>query len=117
MSSEERTAIPSTTALVGEIVDEYGSVEAFCELLRRDLDEPTLQLPRVIGPMPPRRSQVAARPLPHRVRTLPPEPETRPIEITEDVEPVCGDDHTPAAVQKRRGLWRRMLDWFSPAES
>ncbi|WP_030512912.1 hypothetical protein [Nocardia sp. NRRL WC-3656] len=53
MSGKLITTTPSAALLVEEIVDRYGSVEQFCNQLRRDLDDPTVQLPRFTHFMPP----------------------------------------------------------------
>ncbi|AYF77745.1 hypothetical protein D7D52_32445 [Nocardia yunnanensis] len=42
----------SAVALLVQILDRYGSLEAFSAQLHRELDEPTEQLPRLDTPVP-----------------------------------------------------------------
>ncbi|PSR61216.1 hypothetical protein C8258_27270 [Nocardia sp. MDA0666] len=115
MSGKLITATPSAALLVEEIVDRYGSVEQFCNQLRRDLDDPTVQLPRLTHLMPPDgghpHTHLAwSRACPERVPggepdTSPPGPDGPGITPSR-AQPLTGEAHV------RRRLWRRLLHWL-----
>jgi hypothetical protein len=122
------TATPSAALLVEEIVDRYGSVEQFCNQLRRDLDDPTVQLPRLTHLMPPDGghpqthlawSRVACpEPVPagepdasppesDGAATAGPAPTADPGPMTPSrAQPMTGEAHV------RRRLWHRLLRWL-----
>ncbi|NKY45453.1 hypothetical protein [Nocardia cerradoensis] len=127
MSGKLITATPSAALLVEEIVDRYGSVEQFCNQLRRDLDDPTVQLPRLTYPMPPDGGHPQAHLAWSRVACpepapvgepdmSPPGPGTGPHPgpapaaepgITPSrALPLTGEAHV------RRRLWHRLLRWL-----
>lgn len=119
MSGKLITATPSATLLVEEIIDRYGSVEQFCNLLRRDLDDPTVQLPRITPAEPsngtasrylawsesPERADPAAPAAAVVVRDTGPAP-AQPADSDDS------DDSDRREADRRRGLWRRLMSWF-----
>ncbi|WP_063000444.1 hypothetical protein [Nocardia mikamii] len=135
MSGKLITATPSAALLVEEIVDRYGSVEQFCNQLRRDLDDPTVQLPRLTHLMAPGGGQPqahlawsrAACPEPVPIGepgTPPPGPyggaETTVTGPHSGPAPTAGPGPiTPSRAQPRTGeahvrrrLWHRLLRWL-----
>ncbi|MBF5001760.1 hypothetical protein IRT45_32025 [Nocardia sp. BSTN01] len=134
MSGKLITATPSAAQLVEEIVDRYGSVEQFCNQLRRDLDDPTVQLPRLTHLMPPDGGNLAH--LAWSRATCPEhapagEPDTSPPGPHGGAETTVAGPHpgpaptaepgpiTPSRAQPmtaeahvRRRLWHRVLRWL-----
>ncbi|WP_063008008.1 hypothetical protein [Nocardia kruczakiae] len=107
MSGKLITATPSAALLVEEIVDRYGSVEQFCNQLRRDLDDPTVQLPRLTHLMPPDGGHSQAHLAWSRVACPEPVPVGEPGPITPSrAQPLPGEAHV------RRRLWHRLLRWL-----
>ncbi|MBF6243352.1 MULTISPECIES: hypothetical protein [Nocardia] len=127
MSGELITTTPSAALLVEEIVDRYGSVEQFCNQLRRDLDDPTVQLPRLTHFMPPDGPHSP----PHLAWSQAPRSEPAPMTEAGATPPgPYGDAESPASggdpaapapsraqpmtaeAHVRRSLWHRLLAWF-----
>ncbi|PPJ20120.1 hypothetical protein C5E45_31275 [Nocardia nova] len=136
MSGKLITATPSAALLVEEIVDRYGSVEQFCNQLRRDLDDPTVQLPRLTHLMPPDGPHSP----PHLAWSQAPcaepasmaEPGARPSGPNGDAEAAAASPAVPdpasaaepgppapsraqpmtAEAHVRRSLWHRLLSWL-----
>ncbi|WP_227980680.1 hypothetical protein [Nocardia spumae] len=104
MSSKLIAATPSADLLVEEIIDRYGSVGQFCDLLRRDLDDPTVELPRV--PVIARADRVRVPKPPNIVWSEDGDP---PPAVAPAAKPPA---NTAAEVNRRRGLWQRLLTWF-----
>jgi hypothetical protein len=124
------TTTPSAALLVEEIVDRYGSVEQFCNQLRRDLDDPTVQLPRLTHLMPPDGphspphlawSQVPCAGPAREADAMPSgahgdavaAPGPGPAAAAEPGPPAPSraDPLAPDA-QERRSLWHRLLSWW-----
>ncbi|MFF0496018.1 hypothetical protein ACFYU5_06415 [Nocardia aobensis] len=132
MSGKLITATPSAALLVEEIVDRYGSVEQFCNQLRRDLDDPTVQLPRLTHLMRPDgghpHTHLAwSRACPGSVPIG--EPDTSPPGPDGGAAAAVGPNPGPAPAAEpgitpsrahpqtgeahvRRRLWRRLLHWL-----
>ncbi|MGW5513240.1 hypothetical protein [Nocardia africana] len=111
MSGKLITATPSAALLVEEIVDRYGSVEQFCNHLRRDLDDPTVQLPRLTHLMPPDRPHSP----PHLAWSQTPRTGPAPeADATAEPGPPAPSRAEPMApeAQVRRRLWHRLLSWL-----
>ncbi|AHH20536.1 hypothetical protein NONO_c57580 [Nocardia nova SH22a] len=104
MSGKLTTATPDV--LVEEIIDRYGSIAQFCDLLRLDLDDPTIELPRI--PMGPRSQQRWPQP---------PPPVAASFSSTEPGPPDAPPTEDGSAVgeaNRRRGFWRRFIAWWRP---
>ncbi|MCC3311824.1 hypothetical protein [Nocardia africana] len=129
MSGKLITATPSAALLVEEIVDRYGSVEQFCNQLRRDLDDPTVQLPRLTHLLPPdsphsphlawsqapctgpARETDATPSGGHGDAVAAPGPGPASAAEPGPPAPSRADPMTPDA-QVRRSLWHRLLSWW-----
>lgn len=116
MSGKPSTATPSATLLVAEIVDRYGSVGEFCSQLRYDLDDPTVELPRIPALTPSDDPLTAGPPLPARPGTgadphATMEPDPGPGGVA-PVEPPSTRDQDDPEARTLRGLWRRLRAWF-----
>lgn len=126
MNGEPGTAAPSATLLVEEIIDRYGSVEQFCNQLRHDLDDPTVELPRIpvvrsSGQRPVGTGNLAwSQATPKPPSRPAPDPPSRPavqnpVSMPED--PGGPDSRGPAESNTAesntlRGLWRRLRSLF-----
>ncbi|MEV5648665.1 hypothetical protein AB0L57_10485 [Nocardia sp. NPDC052254] len=122
MSGELITATPAADVLVEEIIDRYGSIAQFCDVLRRDLDDPTVELPCIpvvsrpgqmrTAPPPPNRTAGTAVPPPARTAPAPPD---FPVPPTVAPPPAAAAvPEAEAEAHRRRGFWRRFLDrWRS----
>ncbi len=110
MSGELITETPEADVLVEEIIGRYGSIAQFCDVLRRDLDDPTVELPCI----PAVYRQRQYRPAP------PPPPPNRPADTTMPRAATAWAPptaHLPmtngtgaAEANRRRGFWRRFID-------
>ncbi|MEU6560450.1 hypothetical protein [Nocardia nova] len=102
MSGKLTTATPD--ALVEEIIDRYGSIAQFCDLLRLDLDDPTIELPRI--PMGPRSQQRWPQPPPPAGASI-----TGPATGAPGARPT-EDRSAVGDANRRRGFWRRFIAWW-----
>ena len=105
------TATPAADLLVEEIVGRYGSITQFCDSLRRDLDDPTVELPCI--PVISRSTHTHTE-APHKSRA-----ETDDEGVTTRTESAAStadaaDDSSDAEATRRRGFWRRFLARWRP---